>query len=81
MVDIKISPDEALVLRAVADRRVEYRWRSGRISDRYVIGEENVTVTARPLARRGLIWHPLGSAHPELSPVAAEWVASHPPPR
>ncbi|OAA23258.1 hypothetical protein UG55_103946 [Frankia sp. EI5c] len=78
MVDIRVSPDEARVLRAVADGQVEYRWRWGRSSDLYTIGGENVTITARPLARRGLIWHPPGSSHPELSPVAAAWVAAHP---
>ncbi|MCK9901957.1 hypothetical protein MXD63_17990 [Frankia sp. Cpl3] len=80
MAEIRISPGEAHVLRAVAARRVEYRWRSGRISDCYTIGDENITVTARPLARRGLIWNPPGSTRPELSPVAAAWVAAHPAP-
>lgn len=80
MAEIRVSTDEAAILRAVADQRVRYRWRVGRFSDRYTIGEENVTVAARPLARRGLIWHPPGSDRPELSPVAAAWVAAHPRP-
>ncbi|KPM56609.1 hypothetical protein ACG83_01500 [Frankia sp. R43] len=77
---VRVTPEEAVILRAVAARRVVYRWRRGPYSDRYTLGEENVTVAARPLARRGLIWHPPGSSRPELSPAAAAWLDAHPEP-
>lgn len=75
---IEVDALETAFLHAVRRGEVEYRWRRGPLSDRYTFRGDNVTGTARPLARRGLIWHPPGSRRPELTAAARRWLAEHP---